>query len=208
MGIKEEPEEEEELPEDSRTQIIAAELVKLYSMWEIKQSIIPEYKNMYERCSMVSDSMVWLLVVILFITKPAWCHEKTGFISEDCKIDSKGNKYHMSNIPLLSPTFTLFFGFILMILVVMIQAVKSRLSGSAYVTRKLILEICITGVTIAMYLLSETFSLISKFNGDNIVKILFLVFVLVHNQTMWNGIKDLLSLIVSGYLGLFLFFAN
>ena len=41
--------------------------------------------------------------------------------------------------------------------------------------------------------------------GNNICKFIFLGFVIVHNDQMWQGIKDLLSLIVTGYMGIVLF---
>jgi len=205
MGMVEEEEEEEELPEDSRTQIIANELWKLHEMEEMKKKVPEAYKGSFERMSLISDSMVWLLVALLFITKPAWCHMQSGKIADDCHINDQGVTYYMSHVPLISPKFTFLIAIVLMVIIIIIQAMKSGLSGNAKVTRKLIVEIILCGVVITIYILCELTSVMSgvyQMYGNNICKFIFLGFVIVHNDQMWQGIKDLLSLIVSGYMGI------
>lgn len=154
---------------------------------------------------MVSDSLTWVLVAILFFTKPAWCHAMHPDIKADCTIDSNGIKYNMSGLPLISPSITLIICSMNMMIILAIQATKAGLCGNKMVTRKLIIEIVICVCVILLYLFSEVLNYLPVVYGDNIVKIAFLAFVIVHNETIWNGIKALLSLLISGYLGIFLF---
>lgn len=197
--------EHEELPEDSRTQIIANELWKLHEMEDMVKDVPEAYKLSFERMSLISDSMVWLLVALLFITKPAWCHVQSGKIADDCHINDQGVTYYMSHIPLISPKYTFLLAIVLQVIIIIIQAMKSGLSGNKKVTKKLIVEIVLCVIVITIYILCELTSVMTgdyQMYGNNICKFIFLGFVIVHNDQMWQGIKDLLSLIVSGYMGI------
>jgi len=153
--------EPEELPEDSRTQIIANELWKLHEMEEMVKDVPETYKLSFERMSLISDTMVWLLVALLFVTKPAWCHVQSGKIADDCHINDQGVTYYMSHIPLISPKYTFLLSIVIQIIIIIIQAMKSGLSGSKKVTRKLIIEIILCVVVITIYILCELTSVMA-----------------------------------------------
>jgi len=171
----------------------------------MKKTVPEVYKSSFERMSLISDTMVWFLVALLFITKPAWCHVQSGKIADDCHINDQGITYYMSHVPLISPVFTFLIAIVLMVIIIIIQSIKSGLSGNAKVTKKLIVEIVLCVLIITLYILSELTSVMAgdyQMYANNICKFIFLGFVIVHNDQMWQGIKDLLSLIVSGYMGI------
>jgi len=188
-------EEEEEIPDDMRFHVVGSMISELDREYDISIAVKKEYRSTFIRIDQTTSILTWSLLLIIFITKPAWCENLLDNINDNCTVDSKGTVYHLSFLPTIDADYIYWPTAIVMCTVAMFQGIKMKMSSRESIKVRFAIQIIIALSVVIITICSVTFLYIPIRIAGVIMKAITLVFVISNNTPICQCLVRLLRLV-------------
>ena len=138
------------------------------------------HRDAFDRLDRTGDLLTWTLLLLLFITKPAWCENMDETISSSCKTDTNAVEYQLSFMTLLDANTIYFPTAGLMLIISLLQMGKWFMSKKRSVLLRFITHSIIFFLVFLLCVFSLSIEWVDIGTAGVLIQILTLTFVIVN----------------------------